>query len=63
MRSPRVHRIDMTHFFCGRARCFPVIGGVLVHRDKGHLTRVHAATTAPYLGRKVDRLIRRTVRR
>ena len=58
MRSPRMHGIDMTHFFCDETRCFPVIGGALVKKDKGHLTRVYATTTAPFLRRKINRLMR-----
>jgi hypothetical protein len=49
-----VRAIDLTRFMCGRTRCFPVVGGVLVHKDIGHLTRVFSTTLGPYLLRAVD---------
>jgi hypothetical protein len=48
-RSRRVELIDLTHFMCGRARCFPVVGGALVHKDSTHLTHVFARTMGPFL--------------
>jgi hypothetical protein len=41
--------IDLTRFYCDARRCFPVIGGVLVHRDVNHLSEAWARTLAPYL--------------
>jgi hypothetical protein len=41
--------IDLTRYMCDRRRCYPVVGGVLVHKDRGHLTRTFATTLAPYL--------------
>jgi hypothetical protein len=52
-RSRRVQVIDLTHFMCGRRRCFPVVGGALVHKDPTHLTRVFATTLGPYLLRRL----------
>jgi hypothetical protein len=54
--SPRVHVIDLTPFFCGSARCFPVIGGVLVLTDLEHMTPDFSATLGPYLVRAVTPL-------
>jgi hypothetical protein len=48
-----VQVIDLTHFMCGRRRCFPVVGGALVHKDPTHLTRVFATTLGPYLLRRL----------
>ena len=31
--------IDLTPFFCSPQKCFPVVGGVLVHKDQDHLTQ------------------------
>jgi hypothetical protein len=59
LRSPRVQTIDMSRYFCDRARCFPVIGGALVLRDQNHLTAVFSTTLGPYLLREVDRLTTR----
>jgi hypothetical protein len=49
--SGRVHLIDLTPFMCNRARCFPVVGGALVIKDGGHLTRAFSATLGPYIRR------------
>ena len=54
--SPRVHVIDMTRFICNRRRCFPVVGGVLVHKDIGHLTRLFSTTLGPFVLRALNRL-------
>jgi hypothetical protein len=51
--SPRVRSVDLTKFFCGPRRCFPVIGGVLVYKDENHLTPLFARTLGPYLLRAV----------
>jgi hypothetical protein len=57
LHSPRVRVIDMTHFFCDRRLCYPVIGGALVYKDTTHLTRVFAATLGPFLLHRVGRLL------
>jgi hypothetical protein len=54
-RSRRVHVVDLTPFMCSRRRCFPVVGGALVHKDSTHLTEVFAATLGPFLLRAVNR--------
>jgi hypothetical protein len=55
-RSRHVHVVDLTRFMCSRRRCFPVVGGALVHKDTTHLTEVFAATLGPFLLRAVNRL-------
>ncbi len=50
---------DLSAFFCGAARCRPVIGGALVLRDVSHMTTTFSASLAPYLRRAVDRLAAR----
>ena len=52
--TPRVQLIDLSHFMCDRTRCFPVVGGALVHKDRGHLTRVFSATLGPYVLRALN---------
>ena len=47
--------IDLTRFYCDARDCFPVIGGVLVHRDVNHLSEAWAATLAPYLDAALTR--------
>ena len=57
MDDPRVTVLDMTPFMCDRDKCFPVVGGALVHKDGGHVTQVFSRTLGPYLGRYVDRML------
>jgi hypothetical protein len=59
LRSQRVRSVDLNRFFCDSRRCYPVIGGVLVHKDDHHLTVVFATTLGPYLLREVNRLVGR----
>lgn len=49
----RVRLVDMTRFFCSSRRCFPVVGGVLTHKDAGHITAEFGRTLAPYLGARL----------
>src|SRR4051794_3899301 len=52
----RVQVIDLSRFQCDSRLCYPVVGGVLVHQDLDHLTRLFAETLGPYLTRAYDRL-------
>lgn len=54
--SPRVKLIDLTPFMCDDSTCFPVVGGALVIKDVGHLTRTFSATLGPFLGRALAAL-------
>lgn len=56
LRARRYRVVDMTDFFCGSRLCYPVIGGVLVHRDAHHINAAYARTLAPYLLRAIRRL-------
>jgi hypothetical protein len=47
----------MTPFMCDSRYCYPVIGGVLVHKDVDHITAAYGATMAPYLRRALDALL------
>jgi hypothetical protein len=53
---PRVHLVDLTQFMCSPKLCYPVVGGVLVHKDVTHLTPLFASTLGPFLLRAVDRM-------
>jgi hypothetical protein len=53
----RVHVLDMTPFFCGSTRCYPVVGGALVHKDADHITTVFARTLGPFMVSKVARIV------
>ena len=52
----RVQVINLKRFQCSQHRCFPVVGGVLVHKDIDHLTQLFATTLGPYLLRAYNRL-------
>ncbi|MFL5844394.1 MAG: SGNH hydrolase domain-containing protein [Solirubrobacteraceae bacterium] len=54
--SRRIVLVDMTKYFCDATRCFPVIGGALVHKDNTHITATYGATIAPFLGRRLTKL-------
>jgi hypothetical protein len=43
--------IDLRDQFCDARRCYPVIGGALVHKDADHLTQVFSRTLGPFLDR------------
>jgi hypothetical protein len=51
--SSRVQVIDLTPFLCSTRQCFPVIGGVLVHKDVDHLTNAFATTLGPFMLRAI----------
>jgi hypothetical protein len=48
-RSPAVTLADMNRFICPGNRCMPIVGNVLVYRDKHHLTATYATTLASAL--------------
>jgi len=41
--------IDLTDLFCTATTCAPVVGGVVLYRDRGHLTDTYVSTLTPYL--------------
>jgi hypothetical protein len=52
--DPRWAAVDLTSLMCSATRCFPVVGGVLVHKDTySHLTSVFATTLGPFLLREL----------
>jgi hypothetical protein len=53
----RARAIDLSGFFCDRAACYPVIGGVLVFKDGDHMTRTYSATLGPYVQRALAGLL------
>ncbi|HEV2058357.1 MAG TPA: acyltransferase family protein [Solirubrobacteraceae bacterium] len=54
--SSRMQVIDLTHRFCSKRLCFPVVGGALVFKDLHHFTLVWAETLGPPLMREVERI-------
>jgi hypothetical protein len=57
LRSRGLHVVDLTDQFCDARVCYPVVGGVLVHRDGDHLTQLFARTLGPFLLRRVNQLV------
>jgi SGNH domain (fused to AT3 domains) len=55
--SRRVRLVDLTPFMCDARLCYPVVGGVLVIKDIGHLTRTFSRTLGPFLGAEIQRAI------
>jgi len=55
--TARVRTVDLTRYFCGPHRCYPVIGGALVLRDQHHMTATYAATLGPLLLREIDLML------
>lgn len=45
--------VDVTSLYCTPTACPPVIGHVLVYKDRTHLTATFAATLSPYIERQV----------
>lgn len=54
---PNVHLIDMNGLICAPDSCGPVVGNLVVFRDKHHLTRTYAVALAPYLESKLNRVL------
>ena len=54
--SDQVKVVDLTPFMCDERRCFPVVGGALVIKDHGHLTRTFSTTLGPFVQRAVEQL-------
>ncbi|WP_078555882.1 acyltransferase family protein [Bacillus alkalicellulosilyticus] len=42
-----VHYMDLSDYLCDEKYCGPVVGNVLVYRDKNHITATYAKTIAP----------------
>ncbi len=54
LHSSRVRVIDLTEQFCDRSRCYSVIGGALVYRDREHVTPAFSASLGPFIARALD---------
>lgn len=58
LQVPRARLVDVTSFYCTATVCPPVIGHVLVYKDRTHITAAFADTLAPYIERQVVAAIR-----
>jgi hypothetical protein len=57
LRARGARVVDLSHHFCSRRRCYPVVGGVLVNRDVDHMTTLFATTLGRFLLRRVDAIV------
>jgi hypothetical protein len=46
--------IDFSNILCGKRTCQPIIGGMRVYRDLGHLSTVFSETLTPFLYAALD---------
>jgi hypothetical protein len=49
--------IDLTPQFCTAHVCYPVVGGVLVHKDANHLSQRFSGTLGPFLLRGINAVL------
>jgi hypothetical protein len=56
--SPMTQLIDFTDVFCGVENCQAVIGGVIVGRDRDHLTNTFTKTLAQYIEVQIKGLLK-----
>jgi peptidoglycan/LPS O-acetylase OafA/YrhL len=54
---PNVRGIDLTERFCTDTVCPPVIGNVLVYRDRNHITVSYSRSVAPALDTEIARVM------
>ncbi len=50
--ATQVAVVDMTDLYCADGSCAPVVGGVRVYRDAGHVTPLWASTLAPQISER-----------
>lgn len=48
-----VHYADLSDYFCEEDVCKPIVGNVLVYRDKNHITATYSKTLAPVLREEI----------
>jgi len=53
--ADRAQVIDLSSYMCDEQLCPPVVGGALVIKDIGHMTRTFSRTLGPFVGRAIDR--------
>jgi peptidoglycan/LPS O-acetylase OafA/YrhL len=56
---PGASAVDLTEVICAPDRCPATHGKYLVYRDTDHLTATFARALAPYLGERLDPIVRR----
>lgn len=53
-----VHYIDLTDYFCETSECKPVVGNILIYRDKSHITSTYAKSLGPILKQEIMSIIK-----
>ncbi|MDO5029161.1 MAG: acyltransferase family protein [Corynebacterium sp.] len=51
---PTARSVDTSDWFCPFGWCSPVIGNIVVYRDRDHMTNAYARSLAPLLGEEID---------
>lgn len=51
--------VDLSDYFCGEEVCEPVIGNVIVYRDKHHLSTAYSKTLAPALKEPIEEALQK----
>lgn len=46
-----VHVLDLSRYFCDAATCGPIVGNVMIYRDRTHITATYMRSLAPALQR------------
>lgn len=59
MDDPHIGTLDVTDRFCAGAKCYSVLGGVIVYFDRGHMSGTFARSLSPEVERAADELIAR----
>jgi len=49
--------IDMSDAYCDAHFCYPIIGGVLVYRNFGHVTGIWQRSLAPFIEKRLDKVL------
>jgi len=57
--SANFEHIDIVPTMCDEDTCHPVVGGIVTHRDSGHLSMSFSMTLAPLLDRSIEALFAR----
>jgi hypothetical protein len=56
--APRLNIVDLSDWICTRAICPPVVGNVLVYRDRGHITPAYMRSMGAVLREKIAPVLR-----
>lgn len=58
-KTPGSAPVTVSDLMCGRRKCFPVIGNVVVFRNPDHLTNTFVRTLVPFLEKRIPQAIDR----